>query len=479
MNKLEYTYFELPTTFYSKVWPMEVKSASTFLFNETLANKLQISEDFIPSLLNPNATTFNETISPFAQAYAGHQFGHFTMLGDGRAVVLGEVVTKQQRFDLQLKGSGPTPYSRRGDGRATLKAMTREYIMSEAMQALHIPTSRSLAVIKTNESVFRTIPEPGAMLARVMKSHLRVGTFEYARYFLDTEALQSLLNYSIHRLYPSCKDAQNPALAFIQAVAKTQFDLVANWMRVGFIHGVMNTDNTAISGESFDYGPCAFINQYHPNSVFSSIDTQGRYAFGNQGAIIQWNLVRFTEALLPLIDTSEEQALVIATSFIQGFERQWNQVYQDMMAQKLGFSKADEETERLGNELLRLMEQYAADYTNTFASLCYSIPTNLSPWEQQSFKAWKEQWDAYAIIQGYPLVNRLALMRTVNPVVIPRNHQVESILADSEQHTAESTLFKEAMDAWTNPYTFHEALISWMTPPSAEENKEHQTFCGT
>ncbi len=482
MNKLEYSYFELPSTFYSKVRPLKFKGALTLLFNETLAKKLHISEDFIPDLLDSTSEASEEIISPFAQAYAGHQFGNFTMLGDGRAIVLGEVVVQKQRFDLQLKGSGPTPYSRRGDGRATLKAMTREYIMSEAMEALHIPTSRSLEVISTGERIFRTGPEPGAVLARVMKSHIRVGTFEYARYFLTNEALQVLLNYTIERLYPSCKQASNPALEFIKTVAETQFELVTHWMRVGFIHGVMNTDNTAISGESFDYGPCAFMNQYDPNAVFSSIDTQGRYSFENQGAIIQWNLVRLTEALLPLIDPSEEQALVIAKSFIQGFEEEWKQKYQQMMAQKIGFSKADKETERLVTDLLKLMKQHGADYTNTFAALCYEIPNSLSPWRQEGFIEWKAHWNTYAKSQDASLEDRIALMRSINPVIIPRNHLVESILSEVElwgNDTRYSDRFHEAMSLWTNPYAYDESRIAWMNPPTAEENQAHQTFCGT
>jgi uncharacterized protein YdiU (UPF0061 family) len=482
MNKLEYSYFELPSTFYSKVRPLKFKGASTLLFNEILAKKLNISEDFIPALLDSTSQVFDENISPFAQAYAGHQFGHFTMLGDGRAIVLGEVVVDKQRFDLQLKGSGPTPYSRRGDGLATLKAMTREYIMSEAMEALHIPTSRSLGVFSTGERIFRTVHEPGAVLARVMKSHIRVGTFEYARYFLTIEALQALLNYTIERLYPSCKLASNPALEFIKTVAETQFELVTHWMRVGFIHGVMNTDNTAISGESFDYGPCAFMNQYDPNAVFSSIDTQGRYSFGNQGAIIQWNLVRLTEALLPLIDPSEEQALSIARSFIQGFEEEWNLKYQEMMAQKIGFSKADKDTERLVTDLLKLMEQHGTDYTNTFAGLCHEIPNSLSPWEQEAFIEWKAQWNTYAKSQGTSLEERIALMRRINPVIIPRNHLVESILSEVElweNDTRYSGRFHESMSLWTDPYAYDESRIAWMNPPTPEENQSHQTYCGT
>ena len=482
MNKLEYSYFELPSTFYSKVRPLKFKGASTLLFNKTLAKKLHISEDFIPGLLDSTSEVFDKITSPFAQAYAGHQFGNFTMLGDGRAIVLGEVVVQKQRFDLQLKGSGPTPYSRRGDGRATLKAMTREYIMSEAMEALHIPTSRSLEVISTGERIFRTGPEPGAVLARVMKSHIRVGTFEYARYFLTNEALQVLLNYTIERLYPSCKQASNPALEFIKTVAETQFELVTHWMRVGFIHGVMNTDNTAISGESFDYGPCAFMNQYDPNAVFSSIDTQGRYSFENQGAIIQWNLVRLTEALLPLIDPSEEQALVIAKSFIQGFEEEWKRKYQQTMAQKIGFSKADKETERLVTDLLKLMKQHGADYTNTFAALSHAIPNSLSPWGQEAFIEWKAQWNTYAKSQDASLEDRMALMGRINPVIIPRNHLVESILSEVElweNDTRYSDQFHEAMSLWTDPYAYDESRTPWMKPPTAEENQAHQTFCGT
>jgi len=482
MTKLEYSYLALPSAFYSLVSPLNHKGSSTILFNKQLANKLNLSEKFIPELIDSKSETLELIPSPFAQAYAGHQFGHFTMLGDGRAMVMGELIAQNQRFDLQLKGSGPTPYSRRGDGLATLKAMTREYIISEAMDALNIPTSNALAVIATGERVFRTVPEPGAMLVRIMKSHIRVGTFEYARYFLDTDALKALLSYTIDRLYPSSKNADNPALEFIKSVAETQFELVANWVRVGFIHGVMNTDNTAISGESFDYGPCAFMNQYNPQTVFSSIDTKGRYSFENQGAIIQWNLVRLTESLLPLIDPSEAQALVIAKSFIQGFEADWDRKYQQMMAHKIGFSYADKETERLIFDLLKRMEQQGADYTNTFAGLCYSIPNTLSPWEQEAFLEWKNQWDSYASSKGITMEERIQLMRMNNPVVIPRNHLVESILAEIDQqavNTEFSKRFHEAISTWNNPYTYDESLIPWMMPPTVDENQSHQTFCGT
>ena len=484
--RFDNSYRTLPAKLFEECNPTAVAQPQLIILNEVLAKDLGlnfngISNEEVAEFLSGNRII--EGAQPIAQAYAGHQFGYFNMLGDGRAILLGEHITPfNQRFDIQLKGSGETPYSRRGDGRATLSSMLREYIISEAMFALQIPTTRSLAVVSTGEEVHREYTHEGAVLTRIAASHIRVGTFEFVRRFNDVDTFKAFTNYTIQRHYPHLLHSENYALNFLKEVMEKQIDLIVNWMRVGFIHGVMNTDNTAISGESFDYGPCAFMNQYHPQTVFSSIDTQGRYAFGNQGAIIQWNLIRLTEALLPLIDPSEAQAIDMAKSLIQGFEHEWHRIYQHMMAEKIGFTEADHETERLVYSLLKLMEEHGTDYTNTFAGLCHSIPIAPSPWEHAAFMEWKKEWNSYAKNKEITLEERKQLMSTKNPVIIPRNHLVESILSEVEywgKDTSYSTRFNEALAIWTNPYRYDESLIPWMTPPTAEANQAHQTYCGT
>lgn len=483
MIPLENTYLLLPSAFYSLVKPLTYDSPTPVLENKPLASEFNLPEGFMVELLDSGTTAYKSTLElAFAQAYAGHQFGHFTMLGDGRAIVLGELISNNKRFDLQLKGSGITPYSRRGDGKATLSAMLREYMISESMAALNISTSRTLSVISTGEIVNRENPEHGAVLGRIMKSHLRIGTFEFARYYLDNKSLLDLLNYSIERLYPKCANAANPTLAFIQAVAINQFELVAQWMRVGFIHGVMNTDNTAISGESFDYGPCAFMNQYDPNTVFSSIDTQGRYAFGNQGGIIQWNMVRLTEALLPLIDTDEEKAINLATEFIAQFDDQWKRIYESVMIQKIGFCDSDPETLELLNDLLKIMASQKLDFTNTFAGLTYPIPQPLSPWKNKDLIKWKTEWEQLLKKKGISEDIRQERMIKSNPVVIPRNNRIEEILKElsSKVQRADKNLkFKEAINQWTDPYHYNPDKIPWMTPPPPLEDATYRTYCGT
>lgn len=483
MIPLENTYLLLPSAFYSLVKPLTYDSPIPVLENKPLASEFNLPEGFMVELLDSGTTAHKSTLElSFAQAYAGHQFGHFTMLGDGRAIVLGELISNNNRFDFQLKGSGITPYSRRGDGKATLSAMLREYIISETMAALNIPTSRTLSVIATGEIVNREIPEHGAVLGRIMKSHLRIGTFEFARYYLDNKSLLDLLNYSIDRLYPECANATNPTLAFIQAVAITQFELVAQWMRVGFIHGVMNTDNTSISGESFDYGPCAFMNHYDLTTVFSSIDTQGRYAYGHQGSIIQWNMVRLTEALLPLIDSDEEKAINMATEFIAQFDDQWKRIYESEMIQKIGFCDSDPETLELLNDLLKLMASQKLDFTNTFAGLTYPIPQPLSPWKNKDLIKWKTEWEQLLKKKGISEDIRQERMIKSNPVVIPRNNKIEEILKElssNVQRADKNLKFKEAIDQWTDPYHYNPDKIPWMTPPTPMDDATYRTYCGT
>ena len=483
MLNLEYTYLNLPASFYSYTKPLRFQSPHLLIENEALLANLNIPHAYLSALISVDTDVKSLELSrSFSQAYAGHQFGHFTMLGDGRALVIGEIVKDKERYDLQLKGSGPSAYARRGDGKATVKAMMREYLISEAMHGLKIPTSRSIGVVATGETISRERQEPGAVLGRIMKSHLRVGTFEYARYFLTTKDLEALLQYAVDRLYPQCRAAENMAVEFIVSVATNQFQLIAEWMRVGFIHGVMNTDNTALSGETFDYGPCAFMNQYHPKTVFSSIDTQGRYAFEQQGNIIQWNLVRLTEALLPLIDSEESRAIARAKTLIQSFDQEWKEIYNYSMAKKIGFHVADSSSKLLIEELLSLMQLHAVDYTNTFAGLSHALPDSINPWNIPAFSTWRKSWNETAEALGYAMEERLRCMAAVNPVVIPRNHIVESLLSETDQWEAnpgKKQRFQEALNIWSNPYFFDANLISWMTPPTPDENLGHQTFCGT
>lgn len=330
---------------------------------------------------------------PIAEAYAGHQFGHFAELGDGRAVLLGEQMTPDgKRFDIQFKGSGPTPYSRRGDGRAALGPMLREYIISEYMHALKIPTTRSLAVVTTGEDVVRNEILPGGILTRVAQSHIRVGTFQYASTLNDVQKLKALADYTINRHYVACKESDNPYLAFLNAVIAKQASLIAQWMHIGFIHGVMNTDNMSISGETIDYGPCAFMDHYHPETVFSSIDRQGRYAYVNQPPIAQWNLARFAETLLPLIDQDADKSIELASQAINNFSDQFQMAWLQGMRQKIGLFIEESADIDLINDLLALMQKNKADYTLTFRHLSSDAILKDAIFKDVSFKAWYKNW---------------------------------------------------------------------------------------
>ena len=478
MLKLEYSYLSLPGRFYQLQKPALLSKPEIVLLNGPLLEELNIpvmnQEEMIAFLLgNRSGSTF----SPFAQAYAGHQFGHFTMLGDGRAIVLGEYVTpSNQRFDIQLKGSGRTLYSRGGDGKATLKAMLREYLMSEAMHYLKIPSSRSLAVTKTGEWVQREATHEGAVLARLMKSHIRIGTFEYARQYGTTEDLQALTNYTIHRLYPEIQHEENPVIGLLKKVMSVQIDLVVNWMRVGFIHGVMNTDNVSIGGETFDYGPCAFMNAYHPDTVFSSIDTHGRYAFGNQPKIIKWNIARFAEALLPIIDPDKDKSLQLAQSAIDEFDEIWNTKYYRTMLNKIGIESNDPALYRLVDELLELMEKLELDYTNTFRHLSHEIRREDSPTNSPDFKLWIEKWQN-AIESRSEIQQAKQLMDTHNPVYIPRNHIVEQAL--DEAVNGNLSLFEKLLGIAALPYQYQNNMDRFMEPTDSVFERSYQTFCGT
>ncbi|MEL7002194.1 MAG: YdiU family protein, partial [Bacteroidota bacterium] len=407
---------------------------------------------------------------------AGHQFGHFTMLGDGRAILIGELLKPSgDRFDLQLKGSGPTPYSRNGDGRATLASMLREYLISEAMHHLGIPTTRSLAVVKTGENVIREMSNEGGVLTRIASSHIRVGTFEYIKKFGNKDELKSFTEYVINRHYPELMESENPALELLQTVMNKQVDLIVNWMRVGFIHGVMNTDNMSIAGETIDYGPCAFMNSYHPLTVFSSIDRQGRYAFQNQPYIANWNLAVFGSTLLPLIDQDQNKAIEKAQNLLDGMKDIYFQRYNRMMCDKLGIYEPDEADMKLVEELLSWMQKHQADYTETFLQIENTSDEKQDIYNGPEFNEWQAKWKE---VIDRP-VNRKkyrSLMLKNNPLVIPRNHLVEGVLSSAVYGNFEP--FNNLVERLKAPYTPSEDDQIRQTVPAGFD-QSYQTFCGT
>ena len=478
--KFDNTYLQLPEMFYTKLLPSPVPKPEIVILNTQLAMELGLN--FSHTSLDNQAELFSgnqipKSAEPFAQAYAGHQFGHFTILGDGRAIVLGEHINPTgQRFDLQFKGSGPTPYSRNGDGRAALGPMLREYIISEAMNALNIPTTRSLAVVTNGNQVYRETALPGAILTRVASSHIRVGTFQFAALKHDKDITQALLDYTIKRHYPEIEEKQNTPLALLEAVVKNQAALVTHWMRVGFIHGVMNTDNMALSGETIDYGPCAFMDTYDPGTVFSSIDHMGRYAYANQPAIVQWNIARLAETLLPLLDANIEKAKELAEEAINGFGAIYKENSLSMLRAKVGLFGKHKEDEKLITDLLDWMQKEGADYTNTFLDLTHETPPKGEPYNTCAFKEWYSRWQARVAKNKQSLDSSLALMRTSNPVVIPRNHKVEQVLnaaTNGDLHP-----LKDLLAALQEPYKYNSNLKPYQSPPTPEE-KVCQTFCGT
>ncbi|HMQ06570.1 MAG TPA: YdiU family protein [Saprospiraceae bacterium] len=472
------TYKSLPPLFYKEIRPAKVPSPDLIVLNEDLMGNLQLNptEDKLwASILSGQSLPVGSF--PLAQAYAGHQFGYFTMLGDGRAILLGEHVTNSgERFDIQLKGSGKTPYSRNGDGRATLKSMLREYLFSEAIYHLGIPTSRSLAVVKTGEKVYREAINEGAVLTRIMTSHLRIGTFEFARYFGTIEDLQRLLEYTLHRHYPELKTENNPALSLLDRVMNKQIDLIIQWMRVGFIHGVMNTDNTSIFGETFDYGPCAFMNTFHPDTVFSSIDHGGRYSFGNQPKIIKWNLAKLAESLLPLVDSKEDRAITLAVDTINKFDEIFTSRWHQMMANKLGIAHPTSQDYHLVDELLHSMRVEKTDYTNIFNALRQESIHENHPFSNGLLGEWHKKWKERIGNTQNDWENATRLMRRSNPVFIPRNIHVENALnlAVQGDFSIWSALFK----AIKAPYDDHEELKKFQSFETSYDQK-YQTFCGT
>ncbi|WP_244073604.1 YdiU family protein [Nitrosomonas sp. PY1] len=475
------SYARLPDYFFARLSPIPVQSPQVVILNINLAKSLGLD---VEALLMPESAflfagnVLPDGAQPIAQAYAGHQFGHFTMLGDGRAILLGEHVTPAgDRFDIQLKGSGQTPFSRRGDGRAALAPMLREYIISEAMHALGIPSTRSLAVVTTGEQVMREVLLPGAILTRVATSHIRVGTFEYAASQRDTDAIKILADYTIQRHFPDLLDTENPYLLLLNRIIDSQAELIVKWLLVGFVHGVMNTDNMSISGETIDYGPCAFMDVYDPNTVFSSIDQYGRYRYSHQPQIAQWNLARLAETLLPLLDPLPERALTLAEEAIGAFPKIYQSYWMIGMRKKLGLLTEESIDTELITALLTWMQNHYADYTNTFRALSEEVLPNNAQFGDVEFKSWHTRWQERLTRQACPQSTPLELMKTNNPAIIPRNHRVEAALSAASEH-GDYTLVHQLLAAIAKPYDDLTEFNDYRTPPASSE-RVYQTFCGT
>ncbi len=482
------TYARLPDRFYVKLAPNPVARPRLIVLNTALAHDLGLgaawlaSEDGVAMLAG---NRMPDGADPLAQAYAGHQFGGFSpQLGDGRAMLLGEVIGRDgQRRDIQLKGSGPTPFSRRGDGRAALGPVLREYIVAEAMHALGVPTTRALAAVATGEHVFRDTVLPGGVLTRIAASHIRVGTFQYFAARGDTDGVRDLADYVIARHYPEVATAANRYLALLEAVIARQAALIAQWLNVGFIHGVMNTDNMAISGETIDYGPCAFMDAYNPAQVFSSIDAQGRYAYANQPSIGMWNLTRLAETLLPLINDDQDAAIAAAQGAINTYPRLFNAAHTESLRRKVGAFDADSEADTGGaKDLLEIMARNGADFTLTFRGLTDGV-TDRRALEAvralfskpEEFDAWAQGW--LARIADDDNERRAMLMRAANPAVIPRNHRIEEVIAAAVTD-ADFGPFETLVAALARPYEDVPEFADFRQPPRAEEIVR-ATFCGT
>ena len=479
--RLEHSYAGLPPLFHRPTQPGAVKEPHLVVFNTPLASSLGLNPE---TLAQPGSAALfagnvlPEGADPLAQAYAGHQFGHFTMLGDGRAILLGEQITPVgERFDIQLKGAGLTPFSRGGDGRAALGPMLREYLISEAMHALGIPTTRSLAVVTTGEPVLRRQRLEGAVLTRVAASHIRVGTFEWAAAQGDHAALRALADYTIQRHYPDLAEAENPYLDFLEAVIGRQASLIARWLQVGFIHGVMNTDNMALSGETIDYGPCAFMDHYDPATVFSSIDHQGRYAYGNQPLMAQWNLARLAETLLPLLHDDDARAIDLANAAIQSFETRYDHHRLSGMRKKLDLFTEEAGDVVLIDDLLKWMLDHHADFTNTFRDLSAGTPPPEGVADLSDFSSWHQRWSARRSRQPQSAVESRQLMQAHNPAFIPRNHKVEEALAAAVEHH-DFRLLQQLLSVLAKPFDYTADQPGYQTPP-APAACAYQTYCGT
>lgn len=476
----ENTYANLPEMFFTKKGPSHVKAPSLVKLNSSLAKELGLNIDALKSNEGVEILSGNkipEGSIPLAQAYAGHQFGHFTLLGDGRALLLGEHITpKGERFDIQLKGSGRTPYSRGGDGKAALGPMLREYIISEAMHALNIPTTRSLAVTKTGEAVIRETYLKGAVLTRIASSHIRVGTFQYARNWGTAEDVKKLADYTLERHFKEIKYEENPYLYLLKEVIKRQAELIAKWQLVGFIHGVMNTDNMTISGETIDYGPCAFMDTYDPETVFSSIDIYGRYAYKNQPNMAVWNLARFAETLLPLLSTNKDESINLAEDALAEFGVIFKTNWTSGMRAKLGIFNEEDEDEELITNILNIMQKYKADYTNTFRALTIDDLNGLEIFNSEEFKEWYEMWQERLLRQDESKDLSKKLMKSSNPAIIPRNHRVEEALEAAEK--GDYNVMDKLLDVLINPFEYSKAQEEYAKLPKPSSCR-YKTYCGT
>jgi serine/tyrosine/threonine adenylyltransferase len=483
--QIDHSYAGLPEVLFELCAPTPVAAPRWLAFNHPLAAELGFDPALAETAAGLQLLAGNQLpgwTKPLAQAYSGHQFGHLSpRLGDGRALLLAEIIDKQQRRrDIQLKGAGPTPYSRRGDGRSALGPVIREYLVSEAMFALGVPTSRALAAVITGETVYRDQPKPGGILTRVAASHIRIGTFQFASMLQDGSSLKSLADYVINRHYPACADRPQPYLALLNQVIRAQAALVAQWMSLGFIHGVMNTDNMSVSGETIDYGPCAFIDQFDPNTVFSSIDQQGRYAYRNQPMIAQWNLARLAEALLPLLAESEAKAVELATAALNEFPEVYYQAWQDRMSAKLGLASTAA-AKALAEQLLQLMAANNVDFTIFFRKLAFAVNDTIDPQgpaalvaDQQSWLVWAAQWQQQ--LSGDPAAIQHS-MNAVNPYFIPRNHQIELIISQVTEHN-DFTLFQQFARDLTMPFTETTDNQRWAATAPVSD-MPYRTFCGT
>ncbi len=475
------SYVRLPESLYARLNPAPVREPRLVVFNRLLAESLGLRPEALAG--DEGAAIFAGNLipagaEPIAQAYAGHQFGSFTILGDGRAILLGEQITHGgERFDIQLKGSGRTPFSRRGDGRAALGPMLREYIISEAMHALGIPTTRSLAVVTTGEQVFRETPLQGAILTRVAASHIRVGTFEFLAAKGDLEGIRTLAEYTIRRHYPDLCDAEDRYLALLYRVMERQAALVTKWLEVGFIHGVMNTDNTSLCGETIDYGPCAFMDAYDPATVFSSIDQGGRYAYGNQSQIVQWNLTRFAETLLPILHEEQDQAVRLAQEAISTFPEIFLRYRLSGIRAKLGLFNEESADLELTKELLTCMQQNRADFTNTFRELTAETAADTALFRDAGFLDWQRRWQERLARQPQTAAESRTLMRAHNPAVIPRNHRVEEAL-EAAVERSDFTVMAKLLEVLSRPYAERAEDYDYRSPPEPSAQC-YQTFCGT
>ena len=469
--RFDNSYARLPEVLFARQNPVPVAKPTLVVCNQKLAASMGLNAEAIDAEVFAG-NVIPKGAEPIAQAYAGHQYGHFTMLGDGRAILLGEHLTPAgARLDVQLKGSGRTPFSRRGDGRAALGPMLREYIISEAMHALGIPTTRSLAVVSTGEAVYRDTALPGAVLTRIAASHIRVGTFEYLAATKNVEALCALADHTRQRHYPELTGAAEPHRALLEAVIDRQAALIAHWMLVGFIHGVMNTDNMALSGETIDYGPCAFMDTYDPETVFSSIDRQGRYAYGNQARIAHWNLARLAETFVPFLDDDETRGVEIAKEILGIFPDRFESYWLGGMREKLGLFDSEPGDIDLVRELLEWMARERRDFTNTFCDL------NPAASGEGDFAVWHAKWRSRLKKQGRAESKVLALMNSKNPAVIPRNHRVEEALAAAVERNDLAPM-RRLLEVLEKPFE-DSPEKSGFREPAPVGAEPYQTFCGT